>query len=291
MNPNYLKNAPAESDGVAYESGWITKENFVKYLNHFVKYVHPSESFPVLLIIDNHGSHVSLEAINFCRDHHITMLGIPPHTSGHLQPLDVGVYAPLKVVYSSACNSFLTGNPGKMIRIDDIAGVFKNAYKKIATAENAIKGFKGTGIQPFNPNIFSDSDFKAALVTERPDPTQPTEQSPNSSSNSLDVSSIVADNSSPTTHAINTPSTSAEILQPSATEPVSTLNTTFTIENAPEVTNECLTTPSPLPAMPHAVRPTPKYQRKKLSSLILSSTPVKNQLEEKENLKAEKLAK
>ncbi|KAK9744621.1 IMP dehydrogenase / GMP reductase domain [Popillia japonica] len=44
--------------------GWMTKDNFLLSLKHFVKYVKCSVEEPVLLIIDNHESHINLEAGN-----------------------------------------------------------------------------------------------------------------------------------------------------------------------------------------------------------------------------------
>ena len=62
-------------------TGWMTRENFSTFLEHFVKFTKPTEDSPVLLLLDNHQSHISLEAIQFCRQHHVTMLSFPPHCS------------------------------------------------------------------------------------------------------------------------------------------------------------------------------------------------------------------
>ncbi|KAG8226082.1 hypothetical protein J437_LFUL006389 [Ladona fulva] len=42
----------------------------------------------VLLLMDNHATHTTLEAVDFCRAHNIFLLGFPPHTSHKQQPLD-----------------------------------------------------------------------------------------------------------------------------------------------------------------------------------------------------------
>lgn len=41
---------PEGSPGDAYPSGWMTTKNFVKFLQHFVKYSHVSENNRVLLV-------------------------------------------------------------------------------------------------------------------------------------------------------------------------------------------------------------------------------------------------
>jgi len=47
-------------------------------------------------------------------------------------------------------------------------GIFGEAYGKAATIANAIKGFQHSGIHPFDPNRFTEDDFLAADVTNRP---------------------------------------------------------------------------------------------------------------------------
>ena len=36
--------------------------------------------------------------------------------------------------------------------------------------KNAITGFSSTGLWPFNPDVFSESDFAPSLVTDEPPP-------------------------------------------------------------------------------------------------------------------------
>jgi hypothetical protein len=54
---------------------------------------------PVLLILDNHSSHCTLEAYKYCRENVIVVVSIPPHTSRRLQTLDVAFYGPLKTEF------------------------------------------------------------------------------------------------------------------------------------------------------------------------------------------------
>ena len=54
-----------------------------------------------LLLCDGHDSHISAQFVRFCIDHHIILFLLPPHSSHLLQPLDVGVFSPLKRLMSS----------------------------------------------------------------------------------------------------------------------------------------------------------------------------------------------
>lgn len=77
MQPHFMNNALPGSLGVCNESGWMNAETFIKWLEHSIKNVRPSEDNQVLLLMDNHSSHVTLQAVNLCRDHHISVLGFP----------------------------------------------------------------------------------------------------------------------------------------------------------------------------------------------------------------------
>jgi len=68
MTDRLMIGAPADAVGIATDSGWMTSDAFVKYLQHLAKYARPTRDDPILLILDNHASHISLQAIEFCRE-------------------------------------------------------------------------------------------------------------------------------------------------------------------------------------------------------------------------------
>jgi hypothetical protein len=55
-----------------------------------------------LLVLDGHASHISNEVISFYIASKIILLCLPPHTTHLLQPLDIGVFAPLSEAYRSS---------------------------------------------------------------------------------------------------------------------------------------------------------------------------------------------
>ena len=66
---NYmLKDAPAGRFGLAYPSGWMTGALFAETLGHFIKFMKISKRNPGLLLIDNHISHLSIEAIDMTKE-------------------------------------------------------------------------------------------------------------------------------------------------------------------------------------------------------------------------------
>lgn len=64
--PHFIRCGPEGSIGTANGSGWMQEQDFV-FLQHFVQYTRATEDNKVLLLLDNHSSHLSIEAVNFCR--------------------------------------------------------------------------------------------------------------------------------------------------------------------------------------------------------------------------------
>ncbi|KAF2895502.1 hypothetical protein ILUMI_10673 [Ignelater luminosus] len=155
-------------------TGWMISDLLSSVLKHFVEHERPTVANPKLIIMDNHESHLSIEALDFAKENGIILLRLPPHCSHKLQPLDVAVFRSFKKFYNAACNTWMINNPGKPITIYSLAGLVGDAFPKSFTPVNISNGFKKTGIEPFNSDIFTEEDFLSAFVTDRPaSPHQP----------------------------------------------------------------------------------------------------------------------
>ena len=64
----------------------------------------------------------------------------------------------------------MVSNPGKTVTIYDIPSIASEAQVNAMTHRNILSGFRSTGIYPFNRTLFTDIDFAAAEVTNRPNP-------------------------------------------------------------------------------------------------------------------------
>ncbi len=93
---HFIRDGPPGCIGAANKSGWMMEDHFLQFLKHFHHHTRASLDAKVLLILDNHSSHLSVRGIEFCRENGIVMLSFPPHCSHKLQPLDRTVYGPLK---------------------------------------------------------------------------------------------------------------------------------------------------------------------------------------------------
>lgn len=85
----------------------------------------------------------------------------PPHSTRKLQPLDVSFMGPFKHYYSLEIENWLKNNEYRSVTAYQVGELMGRAYMKASTIENAVNGFRKTGIIPFNPNTFQDYEFMA----------------------------------------------------------------------------------------------------------------------------------
>jgi hypothetical protein len=96
---------------------------------------------------------------------------MPPHSSHLFQLFDVGYFSPLKKVYNKEIESMIRNN---IIHIskEDFIPTFLTAYQASITEKNILGGFRGTGLNPLNPEAVI-SKFDIRLKTPSPPNSQP----------------------------------------------------------------------------------------------------------------------
>lgn len=274
MLSELVEKAPPGTVGQCSDNGWSNGQIFVQFLNHFKLHVKPSAESPVLLLVDNHKTHVTLEAINFCRGNHIVMVGFPPHTTHRLQPLDVGFFGPLKTYFSQACDNFMITHPGQLINDKKIGELLSIAYFKAATVGNAVNGFRHTGIEPYNPLVFDDHDFAAAKTTDK-DLIRPT---------SIDEADVSTNQAMP----LKPTETLNELGESEDTELGAGVDLAEMSENCVYDGKNNVKSIFDFKPLPKGKQTNKPQNRQKQSSSVITSTPVKIKLEQKEIEKAEK---
>ena len=170
MRPEFLDRGPVGAIGKGSKSGWICEDLFMEWFEHFLNHVQPSaRPQPTLLLADGHASHTNnLQLIERARRNNVTLLIFPSHCTYRLQPLDVAIYKSLKLHYDKEVTTWLRQHPGRAVQECNIAELVGLAYGQAANVRNATSAFAKTGIFPFNRNIFTDEDFAASDVTDRP---------------------------------------------------------------------------------------------------------------------------
>jgi hypothetical protein len=159
MSPQLQKGGPVGAIYSCSKNGWINEELFVHWLQHFKNCVKPLSDESVLLILNNHASHIALRICNYCRYNGIILISIPPHTAHHLQPLDLTFYGTLKAAFNRECDLYLKRCAHEKITHNELAELFNKAYLRAAMMEKGISGFKAAGVYPLNPEMFIEIYF------------------------------------------------------------------------------------------------------------------------------------
>ncbi|XP_030746083.1 uncharacterized protein LOC115877126 [Sitophilus oryzae] len=169
MKDQFLYGAVPGAVGFAEKSGWMSANIFLKLLEHIKTHTNCNPLNRILILMDNHETHVSLNAILYAREHGIVLLSFPPHCTHRMQPLDKAVFGPFKAKCKASFNDFILSNPGKPITIYDVAKLTAQPYLQTFTPYNIISSFKSTGLWPINSLAYTDDDFCASFATDRPD--------------------------------------------------------------------------------------------------------------------------
>lgn len=64
--------------------------------------------------MDGHSSHYCVDTIKQASEHDVMVFVIPPNTTHLVQPLDKGIFGPLKVAWKEVCHEFLLAHPGRV---------------------------------------------------------------------------------------------------------------------------------------------------------------------------------
>jgi hypothetical protein len=133
-------------------NGWTTDEIGLNWLqNHFIPHIQGrSKGKYRLLVLDGHGSHLTAQFDQICKEHNIIPICMPAHSSHLLQPLDVGCFAPLKRAYGGLVESLTRNGINHIDKLDFLAA-YPEARVKAFQDASIQSSFRTTGLVPFNP--------------------------------------------------------------------------------------------------------------------------------------------
>ncbi|KAF7565071.1 hypothetical protein PtrM4_045050 [Pyrenophora tritici-repentis] len=120
-----------------------------------------------LLLLDGHGSYVTMDFINYCNDHKILLAVYPPHATYTLQPLDVVMFKPLANAYSTELAEYLQDSQGLLnISKGDFFPLFWRAWSKTFKPLLIKRSFEATSIHPPNLEVVLKKFAKEASDSE-----------------------------------------------------------------------------------------------------------------------------
>jgi DDE superfamily endonuclease/Tc5 transposase DNA-binding domain/helix-turn-helix, Psq domain len=127
-----------------------------------------------LLICDGHDSHISAKFVAHCIENNICLFLLLPHSSHILQPLDVGVFGPLKTVVSADLDRLIRVG---VIRLEKAEWVesYIRARPNGLTETNIRAGWRHSGLVPTNrhkhhhvPSVINSSPTSQSVTPGSP---------------------------------------------------------------------------------------------------------------------------
>lgn len=139
------------------EKAWIDSFAFTEWMRLvFIPHAKPAVNSRVLLLLDNHTTHFGYEAVKLAYDTGVDLFPFPRNASHLIQPLDVGVFGSLKVLFQQEWSAEMTAisTTGAARPIDRVLlirtimndRVFKNAFQPVCIA----RGWRLAGLCPID---------------------------------------------------------------------------------------------------------------------------------------------
>ena len=170
------------------ESGYEDSELFIKWMEKiFLKFAVPER--PIILFIDGHKSHVTLDVVDMARNNDVILFCLPPHTTHALQPLDVAVFKSFKNHFSKAVKGLSFAKKNFVVSKRDFARVVKDPFEQAFSIPNIKSGFRKSGIFPFNRNVVDESKMLPSTLHDLSDASSSSQTEPYGSSNEPSPSS------------------------------------------------------------------------------------------------------
>ncbi|KAI5064830.1 hypothetical protein GOP47_0019525 [Adiantum capillus-veneris] len=149
---NYIEDCEEGAAMAMQKKAWMTGELFQAWIEHFKKCIGQDVGLQNrhLLILDGHGSHVSLAVVSKAYHAGIEILTLPTHTSHKLQPLDVSVFKSLKVNFRKQRQAWQHQTASSQASKRELAAIASKAIQLSLNEHNIKAGFRTTRIWPLD---------------------------------------------------------------------------------------------------------------------------------------------
>ncbi|KAL8295096.1 hypothetical protein RB600_000866 [Gaeumannomyces tritici] len=162
-------------------SGWSNASIALRWLlKVYLPETKPSDGSWRLLVIDEHTTHVTVPFMYHAFKNNVQIEYLPPHSSHVTQPLDVGVFSPLKSNYRRQTRPFASFDTSASEQKKRFLQAYATASAEAICPRNIKAGFRKAGIWPIKPPSAPDSHqlINPFLEPARP-PTPPSTIQPN----------------------------------------------------------------------------------------------------------------
>lgn len=250
---NYMQGGPIGARYGISTKGWMCENNFIDWFRNLFIPSLPEER-PVLLILDGHESHVKYEVRQLAKDNQIEIAKMPSHTSHLLQPLDLGIFKPLKQAYDRSAHAFFLSER-RYVTKRDFPALIGQAWKSYKP-EYGINAFKKAGIVPLNRNAIANTSLAPSSSYQVTDylPDSSITVDPLNSEGESRVEMLGTNVQDESAHCLNIRDSSLSPTVPTPTTPITSITHSISVTPVIGSTLPTISTPSP-PVTPTSVTP------------------------------------
>ena len=135
------------------ESGYTNNVLSLEWLKHFDLQTRPPNSKWRMLVIDGHGSHLTIEFVDYCYqpDVKISVFLLPAHSTHILQPLDIGVFQSFKHYHQELLEESIRYG-GVDYKKSDFLASFQKMRDLTFKKSIICSAWRKSGLYPFNPS-------------------------------------------------------------------------------------------------------------------------------------------
>jgi DDE superfamily endonuclease len=150
---SWTERGPVGASYSASKSGWFDGFQYEKWF--FEIFLPNAKRKPgkKVLICDNLSCHISAAVIDACRQHNIAYVCLPPNSTDKLQPLDVGVFGPLKSAWKGELTDYKGRHPNQAgVPKTDFPRLLERTFQRANPGNNLPAAFEKCGLYPVNVN-------------------------------------------------------------------------------------------------------------------------------------------
>lgn len=104
----------------------------------------------VILFVDGHHSHLSLELIQVAKVKCVHLVCFPPHMTHILQPLDVSVYHPVKHYWTKVLKDFKLESMGENVSKSVFPSLIRKLWEGSFKPSHIVSAFCAAGLHPLD---------------------------------------------------------------------------------------------------------------------------------------------
>lgn len=178
---SWTRNGLAGTLYAVSDSGWMERPHFLQWAKKlFIPSVASKlKTGPVILFMDGHASHINLALIELSREKNLILMCLPSHTTHALQPLDVGVFGPVKKSWGRILKEYKMETCAQVVDKTVFPGLLKQLWDDSFKAAHLSAGFRRAGLCPVTKTNIPKSVYSPSLPNVQQSPVSEVEAESN----------------------------------------------------------------------------------------------------------------